>query len=149
MLLYSDGARFSSSVANYFDGYGTIGTDNRIYISAQFDTLPRTFALVDTGAPWSVLPKKKAKELNPNYLNEVLETKTLSIRGEQEEGVLIRIPITIYADEGEDITIEGTVFVPDNERDIPDFIGLEGVLNRIRFAIDPHNCSFFFGRIED
>ena len=149
MLRYSNGAPFSSSTVRYLDRYGNIGSENRIYVSAQFDTLPKTFAIVDTGAPWCVLPKKKAEALNPNYLSEALETKVLAIRGEPVRGVLIRLPITIYADKGENITIEGTVFVPDDERDIPDFIGYDGFLSRLRFAVDPQNCAFFFGRIED
>jgi hypothetical protein len=149
MLRYNNGEPFSLSVTTYLDSIGSMHLGNKIYISAQFDTLPKTLAIVDTGAPWCVLPRKKAEALNPNYLNEATEIKKLTIRGETEKGALIRLPITIYAEEGEDVTIEGTVFVPDNEREIPDFIGLDGFLSRIRFAVDPQNCSFFFGRIEE
>lgn len=146
MLQYNDGAIFACSRTNYLDKMGG-RSENRVYIAVQFDTLPKTFAIVDTGAPWCILSEEQAKVLNPNYKNEALETKCLDIRGEKTEGVLIRLPITICAEQGEDITIEGTVFVPQDERDIPNFIGLDGFLNRIKFAIDPQINDFYFGPI--
>ena len=90
MLRYDNEAIFSCSMTSYLDSFGTMGSNSKIYIAVQFDTLPKTFAIVDTGAPWCILPKGQARELNPNYLNEATETKTLNIRGEHEKGVLIQ-----------------------------------------------------------
>jgi len=146
MLQYNDGSVFSCSGTNYLDRWG-MGSENRIFITVQFDTLPKTFAVVDTGAPWCILPKEQAKELDLDYRNEALETKWLNIRGERTEGVLIRLPITICAEQGKDIVIEGTVFVPQDERDLPNFIGLDGFLSRIKFAINPQSRVFYFGPI--
>ena len=146
MLQYNDGQTFASSRSKYLDKMGGF-SENRIHIVVQFDSLPKDLVVVDTGAPWCVLSKEQAKELNPDYKNEAIETRCLNVRGESTEGVLIRIPITICAEQGEDITIEGTVFIPEVERDIPNFIGLDGFLNRIRFAIDPQINDFYFGHI--
>ncbi len=146
MLQHKDGAIFACSRAKYLDRLGS-HSGNKIYIAVQFDTLPKTFAILDTAAPWCILSEEQAKVLNPNYRNEAMEPKCLNIRGEKTEGVLLRLPITICADKGKDITIDGTVFVPQNERDIPNFIGLDGFLSRVKFAIDPQINEFYFGSI--
>ncbi|MBU4185889.1 MAG: hypothetical protein KKI12_10135 [Proteobacteria bacterium] len=76
-----------------------------------------------------------------------MDTKCLNIRGEKTGGVLIRLPVRICAEQGEDIIIEGTVFVPQDERNLPNFIGLDGFLSRIKFAINPQSNIFYFGPI--
>ena len=146
MLRHDDGTIFACSQTSYTDQIGE-HPESRIYVLVQFDTLPKTFAVLDTGAPWSILNEEQAKELNPNYKDEAIGTRKLNIRGEKTEGVLIRLPVTICAEQGVDIVIEGTVFVPQNERDLPNFIGLDGFLNRIKFAINPQSNVFYFGPI--
>jgi hypothetical protein len=146
MLTKSDGAVFASSRITYLDTY-TPCTDNRICVGVKFDNLPKTLAIVDTGAPWCVLNQEQAQVLDPGYKSRALQPKSLTIRGSKLDGVLIRIPITLCAEIGQDVTIEGTVFVPDEELDIPNFIGLDGLLCRINFAIDPQNNDFYFGPI--
>ncbi len=146
MLRHDDGTIFACSQTSYTDQIGE-HPESRIYVSVQFDTLPKTFAVLDTGAPWCILNEEQAKELNPNYKDEAIDTKSLNIRGEKTEGVLIRLPVTICAEQGVDIIIEGTVFVPQDERDLPNFIGLDGFLSRIKFAINPQSNIFYFGPI--
>jgi hypothetical protein len=146
MLNKLNGDVFACSRISYLDSYEQ-GTDNRIWIGVKFDTLPKTFAIVDTGAPWCVLNQEQAYVLDPEYKSRALQPKSLTVRGFKLDGVLIRLPITLCAEIGHDVTIEGTVFVPDDELDIPNFIGLDGFLCRIRFAIDPENNDFYFGPI--
>ena len=146
MLRHDDGTIFACSQTSDTDQIGE-HPESRIYVSVQFDTLPKTFAVLDTGAPWCILNEEQAKELNPKYKDEAIDTKCLNIRGEKTEGVLIRLPVTICAEQGEDIIIEGTVFVPQDERDLPNFIGLDGLLSRIKFAINPQSNIFYFGPI--
>ena len=147
MLQHDDGTIFACSQTSYTDQIGE-HPDSRIYVLVQFDTLPKTFAVLDTGAPWCILNEEQAKELNPNYKDEAIDAKRVNIRGEKTEGVLIRLPVTICAEQGEDIIIEGTVFVPQDERDLPNFIGLDGFLSRIKFAINPQSNIFYFGPID-
>lgn len=146
MLQDADGLVFASSKTSYLDKVGD-RSENRIYIAVQFDTLPMDWAIVDTGAPWCILNEEQMKVLNPSYQNEALDTKSLTIRGEIINGVLIRLPITLRAEQGADITIEGTVFVPQDDRDLPNFVGLDGLLSRIKFAVDPQANHFYFGPI--
>jgi len=146
MLRHDDGTIFACSQTSYTDYIGG-HPESRIYVLVQFDTLPKTFAVLDTATPWCILNEEQAKELNPNYKDEAIDTKCLIIRGEKTEGVLIRLPVTICAEQGVDIIIEGTVFVPQDERDLPNFIGLDGFLSRIKFAINPQSNDFYFGPI--
>ncbi|MBI4000481.1 MAG: hypothetical protein HY348_01690 [Nitrospira defluvii] len=57
---------------------------------------------------------------------------------------LKRIPVEILADQGESLSVEATVAV------LPDwhhgtFIGYAGLLERIKFAVDPSDNYFYFG----
>lgn len=73
----------------------------------------------------------------------------LAIRGNLYYGRLVKIQVWLLAEYGNDIKTEATVFVPQLEEyqswDIPNFIGLDGLLNNIRFAIDPLENMFYFG----
>lgn len=146
MLSYPNGTSFVSSRTPYLDTF--IGfPGSRIYIPVKFESLPKTMALVDTGAPWCILSREEATVLDPEYKENALNEVNLGIRGFETQGVLVRWHVTIFAEEGFDLTIDGTIFVPDHDLDIPNFIGLDGLLSRIRFAVDPQENYFFFGSI--
>ncbi len=144
MLRYPNGASFVGSRTPYLDTIKGFH-ENRICIPVKFEGLPKTMAVVDTGAPWCILSKEEATVLDPGYKNNALNKMRLYIRGLLTPGVLVRWQVTLCADKGFDLTIEGTVFVPDDDLNIPNFIGLDGLLSRIRFAVDPHENYFFFG----
>lgn len=145
MLTYGDGTFFATSKTEYLDQIP--GRDEtRICIAVQFDKLPPGLAVVDTGAPYCVLSKQQAIEIDPNYRSSATTSIALTVRGYQElPGVLVRMQVTVCADEGDDITIEGTVFVPEEDIELPNFIGYGGLLERINFAVDPRKNFFLFG----
>jgi hypothetical protein len=60
-------------------------------------------------------------------------------------GALYRETIRISADEGQPLDVEATIFVSPDWRG-PNFIGYQGLLQRIRFAVDPETNLFYFGR---
>jgi len=103
---------------------------------------------MDTGSTWCIL--------NPNIvtlLGDMVEetykpTEPLIIRGIRYEGRLVRVAIRLYAEVGTDLEIEATAFVPtlsaEDKWDVPDFIGLTGFLQRIRFAVDPRQNLLYF-----
>jgi hypothetical protein len=69
-------------------------------------------------------------------------------------GRLYRLNLTLLADEGEDLTIQTTAFVPEPDEaegwgDMPCILGLYGCLERLRFAVDPHTEPFYFGPAVD
>jgi hypothetical protein len=55
------------------------------------------------------------------------------------------------ADGGEDLEVDGTAFVPTlapgDPWPLPDFLGLAGFLQRVRFAVDPAENTLYFGRV--
>ena len=147
MLIYPNGESFVTSRARYSDeiqGY----PGNKICIAVQFSNLPMTTAIVDTGCPWCLLSNQEAKVIDTGYRERADQEITLCTWVGKIRGVLLRWPVTLCAEEGHDREIDGTVFVPDEDVPLPNFIGLDGLLSRVRFAVDPQNNDFFFGPLQ-
>lgn len=86
-----------------------------------------------------------ADVLAQNFL--LLEPRiALSIRLGVVHGALYRGVITIPAEEADPVDIDATVFLSPEWRG-PNFIGYQGLLQRIRFAVDPEANLFYFGRL--
>ncbi len=62
------------------------------------------------------------------------------------QGALYREMLRIPADEGEPLDVEASVFLSPDWRG-PNFIGYQGLLQRIRFAVDPGENLFYFGQL--
>jgi hypothetical protein len=60
-------------------------------------------------------------------------------------GHLVRVPFTLPADEGEDLALTGTFLVSDDWPSGLTFLGYSGLLDSIRFALDPQANDFYFG----
>lgn len=61
------------------------------------------------------------------------------------EGQLVRIPFILQADEGESLRFDGTFFVSEDWPDGMTFLGYSGLLDSVRFAVDPQANHFYFG----
>lgn len=139
---------FAEGCSYYLDHYPGETTSSKIVLSVQIDHTVLLTAIVDTGAPWSIFDPEILRFLEINTDQGYYPKEGLNIRGETHHGMLVRIPITLVADEGKDLTIETTVFIPDTDSwHDPNFLGLEGCLSRIRFAIDPSENLFYFGTL--
>jgi hypothetical protein len=62
------------------------------------------------------------------------------------------LSLDFTAEEGQPLTVEATVFVPELKPyqewgDFPSIIGLNTCLERLRFAIDPSQDKFYFGAL--
>ncbi len=105
------------------------------------------YALLDTGAQWSVVGSDLAKALEGDFA-EGGQPIRMSTRHGILEGVLRRLPVTLVADEGAELSVEATVFVADQWPG-PVVVGYGGLLERVRFALDPgatgEDCWFYFG----
>ena len=144
MLRYSDGPEFSTGMSSYLDADPRHPSEtSRIHVKVEFDG-ESVLALLDTGAAWSVLNAELAQELG--LFERDGESMTISSRAGKIKGKLVRARTTLVADEGESIEFYSTVFV---SGDWPEgnFIGYSGLLERIRFAIDPGSNSFVFGAL--
>ena len=144
MLHYRDGSAFAMGMSSYFDEDPHNPSETaRIHVKVEFDG-ESVLALLDTGASWSMLNAELAQELG--LFERDGEDKTISSRVGEIEGKLVRAATTLVADEGESIEFYSTVFVS-REGPAGNFIGYSGLLERIRFAIDPDSNSFVFGAL--
>ena len=142
MLRCRDGSAFTTGMSSYLDADPSHPSEtSRIHVRVEFDGAS-VLALLDTGAAWSVLDAELAQELG--LFKRDGESATISSRAGKIKGKLVRAATTLVADKGESIEVDSTVFV---SSDWPEgnFIGYSGLLERIRFAIDPGSNSFAFG----
>jgi hypothetical protein len=143
---------FAEGAGKYSDSYEDEDTaNNRIVLHICIANRTELPVILDTGAPWCVLDPLEFEKIadHADFARDMM----LNIRGESYIGGLYRIPISIEAVFGKSLEIDATVFVPnlppDEEWIYPNFVGLDGFLNRIRFAVDPKTNLFFFGTLDD
>lgn len=122
----------------------------RILVPVQIEEI-ETEAVVDTGGIYLICTPEIAKELQLDP-GAALGRSELNIRGHSINGALYRVALTLIAEEGKGCVLEATAFVPDDDPlriwDLPVFLGMQGCLERMRFAVDPKDERFFFGPIE-
>jgi hypothetical protein len=102
--------------------------------------------IVDTGGAFLILNAEIAAMLHL-HPGEILERETLYIRGARVAGSLYRLELSIVPEEGHGtrIRFDVSAFVPDDDWDLPSFLGWHACLERIRFAVDPIQELFYFG----
>jgi hypothetical protein len=120
-------------------------SEARIVIPVTLKSVARpVLAVVDTGAPWCIFEPLVAQTLTRSFM-PLQGQVSLSTRWGVVRGALYRGTVTISADEGDSLDVESTVFLSPDWRG-PNFIGYQGLLQRIRFAVDPETNLFYFGR---
>jgi hypothetical protein len=147
LIRFEDGARFATGVAPYFVGGPGEREAGRLVIEVSIEGL-RTTAAVDTGGFYFVCRPELAEGLEP-FLTDPLFVGKLEIRGTEYDGDLYRLTVELVAEEGEGLLVDATVFLPKlkphQEWKLPSFMGFQGMLDRIRFAVDPEQSLFSFG----
>lgn len=146
LLFGSDRTSFATGSARYVDADPEyLGTDARIVVHVGIHRIhDPVLAVVDTAAPWCIFEPGVAAALRRTF--SPLRNVVLSTRLGRFGGTLYRGSITLVAEEGENLDVDSTVFISPDWRG-PNFLGYEGFLQRIRFAVDPENNLFYFGRI--
>jgi hypothetical protein len=104
--------------------------------------LPIT-AMIDTGAPWCILEPQFGEQIK-DFLEVVESEVWLDTRLGRVRGGLYRGALMIPALEGEPLEVNATFFLSSDWYG-GNFIGYEGLLQHIRFAVDPRDNAFFFG----
>ncbi len=145
-MLNLNGEPFASSVARYYDEDPSLGSEQtsvHVQIIIQGKIEINALARLDPATPWVVLN------------SELTEYLGLGLNGERTmlrtavglmEGTLERYPIVLAAQEGQSLEIDATIFVcSDWHRG--NFLGYAGLLERVRFAVDPASQLFYFGAI--
>jgi hypothetical protein len=100
-------------------------------------------AMLDTGAPWCMFNPQVGEYIQRNF-EPVSDTVLLSTRIGTFSGSLYRVPLIFTAIESEQVDIDATVFVSPHWAG-GNFLAYEGLLQRIRFAVDPEENLFYFG----
>jgi hypothetical protein len=146
ILFERGGTPFATGVSRFHDGIVSARTDARIYLQVIPANLEAAvYAMVDTGAPWCIFdPIIGAKIFE--RLELLRERAFLQTRFGTFQGVLCRGSVTLVAHEGETLNVDAAIFL---SPDWPggNFLGYEGFLDRIRFAVDPHRNRFYFSSL--
>jgi hypothetical protein len=150
-LRSASGAPFATGEAPWASRYALAGDRlTRLFVQVEIDGQATT-AVVDTGGAYLVLTPAIAADLRLGP-NAMVHRDRLMIRGIMCKGTVHRIPITLPATAGEPLTFEATAFVPELEHGetwpLPSYLGWQGCLDRIRFAVDPADEVVYFGAIE-
>jgi hypothetical protein len=134
-------------VTTYFDAEERrFNSEPRIFVRVIPESQSNyVLAVVDTAAPWCIFRPVVASSWMRN-LDPIPGRVVLSTRLGQFHGSLFRGLITILASSGDSLDVEATAFLSPEWRG-PNFLGYQGFLQRIRFAVDPENNLFYFGRI--
>lgn len=144
MLFDAAGHPFTSGALHYLDHHPQDGIATpRIVIKVGVGVI-ETEAIVDTGGLFFICDAG-ILALGECELGAALEKHRLNVRGYVFDGNLYRMPITLLAQVGESIPFEATTFVPRGFWPFPSFLGLQGCLEFIRFAVDPAANMFYFG----
>lgn len=144
-MLQLQGVDFTVGRSRFFDSLpGSAEATSKIYVKVQPDAWEGAIlAQLDTGAAWSVFEPEVAEAIG--ILNGSGEIVELDTRFGLKRGRLERVTVTVLADEGESLGVEATIFVCRDWPERKNFLGYNGLLERIRIALDPPGYFFYFG----
>jgi len=145
-MLTGSGEPFALGAATYKDSYpGIPETEPRIYVRFRPEVTPLSFlALLGTGAHFCILNKDVLARVENRLTDHLGETVLRTAYG-RIEGDLYILRIEMIAEIGDNLDIDAIAFVtPDWQG--TNFIGYSGVLDRMRFAADPHINRVYYGR---
>lgn len=148
MLNYPSGTPFSTGMISCEIAplNSTIEDNVRIILGVAIDGVPAQ-AVVDTGGVYCIL--HPAVALNIGFdPSSAIGNKEITIHGLPYKGSLFRSLLEIFAEQGESLEQQVTVFVPDATPEewgwLPTYLGLTGCLEYLRFAVDPIQNQFYF-----
>ncbi len=146
-MLRLESGPFAPGSAEYYDEDPSFEKSGLSYIHVEIvikgQIEIRTVARLDTAAPWVVLNSEISENLGLGTNGERVKLHTIA--GEME-GTLERCPIMFTAKMGQSLEVEATIFVCDHWIR-GNLLGYAGLLERIRFAIDPSSRQFHFGPV--
>ena len=146
-LLSRSGEPFATGASKYLDTHPEHPEDRpRIYVKFRSDGLDGwALALLDTGGHFCILNRSVAKQVEDRLTDQLGEVTLQTARG-PVRGDLHLLNVTLVAEQGEDLEIDAVVFVAP-EWEGPCFIGYSGMLDRLRWALDPDVNTYYFGRL--
>lgn len=146
-MLALDGELFTTGRSEFFDNWRELPErTSKIILKIRLQGY-ETFALLDSGAAWSVLDAETAEAIGVDDSDG--DPAELSTRRGTIPGKLVSAPVVLLAEEGEDLEVNATFFVSAEWPPGRVFLGYSGFLERIRFALDPQANHFYFGPAGD
>lgn len=144
-MLARNGTTFCSGLSRFRDHLRKHEEPTaKIFVKVDIGSFEGTIlAELDTGAAWSILPPKIAALMGIDASEG--EPATMSTRLGRLRGHLVKIPVRFVADEGESFELDGTFFISPDWRSDRCFLGYSGLLDVVRFAVDPSVNHFYFG----
>ncbi|MDD9992726.1 MAG: hypothetical protein OXP75_13080 [Rhodospirillales bacterium] len=143
-MLWLRGESFTSGVSDYYGDDPSRESELHLVhvnIVIEADIPISTTARLDTATPWVILNAEINRRLGLRPSEPMVALNTAVGR---MVGSLERFPITLPAEEGDSLEIDATLFVCE-DWDRSNFLGYNGFLERIRFALDPRLAKFYFG----
>lgn len=123
----------------------------RILLTVQIEGV-QTTAFVDTGGVNLLCAPEIAARAGIDPTGGI-PSEPLLWRSHRVHGTLHRVALTLLAAEGESVNIEATAFIPQSNDEwaesFPCILGMHGCLERLRFAVDPNNDTFYFGQLSE
>jgi hypothetical protein len=108
-------------------------------------------AIIDTGAKWCIIDPAIAEDWEKHFFNVYDPRENMRIRGIEFKGKIAHADIVLNASSGQDLILTARFFIPHllphQIWSMPNFIGLDGMLNYMRLAIDPSENAVYFGKI--
>lgn len=134
-------------ISRYLDSHpGFPESQPRIYVKFRPAGVNVLFwALLDTGAHFCLLNEGTAGLVRDGLAEDVGTFSVLTAFG-PVQGPLYRHQITVIAEAGKSLDVDATVFAPTGWQG-PCVLGYAGLLERMRFAIDPRGSQFGFGAV--
>jgi len=152
LLRFADGTLFATGAAPY--AYRPVTAREsapRVVLTVRLGEI-ETSAFLDTGGVYLLCVPELALRLGLDP-QDGIPTPPLQLGRGRFDGVLHRVRLTLVAADGDDLSIEPTVFVPRLKpgeawpEDFPCILGMQGCLERLRFAVDPNDDTFYFGEL--
>lgn len=149
-LRHSDGTPFATGSAALLHHPATeVEVVPRLFVNIHIDGIP-TEAVIDTGGVYLICDPRIAEAAGMDQSTS-LGWEQVVIRGQRHRGTLQRVLLTLPASAGDSLPVDVTAFVPeldpDEEWNLPTFLGWFCCLERLRFAVDPAAEVFYFGAL--
>lgn len=143
-----DDEGFASGATPYDEHWGRF-LSTHIIVPVRIGGL-LTQAIVDTGASWCIFDPEIIRQIGFQEAEWYDADQTmLPIRGQYMSGKLLNLPVSLIAEYGASLEINATIFVPEWNPEVswpnPNFVGLDGLLNAMKYAVDSTEKMFYFG----
>lgn len=149
MLYLADDRPFATGMIRYLDHIAISPQVPRLVVRVRLGD-HRLEAVVDTGGVYFVCHPELVEWCVEEFGPE-MGIETMNIRGYNVDGTLHRVRIALEADKGQNLELGATAFVPrlapGQTWGLPSYLGLQGCLEFLRFAVDPGENVFYFGAL--